>query len=100
MTSPMRLTWNFLQRRKRAYQLTFKHNMNGQEVLNDLAKFCRADRPTWSDDARHHARLEGRREVWLRIANHLGLTVDQLYAIYTGGNFNPLIADKEEENDV
>jgi hypothetical protein len=44
-----------------------------------------------------HAVLEGRREVWLRITRHLNLTTEQLYAIYTGHNFNPHEMDKEDE---
>jgi len=70
---------------KRAYVLAFG-NYAGQAVLSDLAKFCRATRPTWSEDERHHARLEGRREVWLRITEHLNLTSEQLFALYGGHN--------------
>lgn len=88
----------FVRMRKRAYQLTFGNNRfvtsikrayvvcfgnyAGQEVMMDLVKFCRAVEPTWSDDARHHARLEGRREVFLRITEHLHLTSEQLRALY------------------
>lgn len=47
-------------------------------VLDDLAWFCRADRSTFHANTHMAARLDGRREVWLRIQEHLALTVDQL----------------------
>jgi hypothetical protein len=40
-------------------------------VYADLARFCRAFRPTFVPDAREHALLEGRREVWLRMTDAL-----------------------------
>ncbi len=60
------------------YQATFlgpdgKPHPAAQEVLADLAAFCRADASTFDDDPRRHALLEGRREVWLRIARGLRL---------------------------
>lgn len=61
----------------------------GQRVLADLATFCRAAEPTYSPDARLHALLEGRREVWLRIQNHLQLSPDELYALLTDGGGTP-----------
>lgn len=42
-------------------------------VLGDLRDFCRARETTFDPDPRIHALLEGRREVWLRIANHLSI---------------------------
>jgi hypothetical protein len=77
----------FLRDRKTAYCLTFlnpEFPNAGKLVLKDLNEFCRGDRTAWSDDARHHARLEGRREVLLRIQEHLRLSPDQLFAIYNG----------------
>lgn len=50
-----------------------------QEVLKDLAKFCRAHKTTFNPDSRAHAAIEGRREVWLRIQSHLNLSDDQLW---------------------
>jgi hypothetical protein len=55
-------------------------------VLNDLAAFCRANKSTFHEDPRAHAVLEGRREVWLRIQQHLQLDEDALWKIY--GNQN------------
>jgi hypothetical protein len=79
---------DYVRGRKRTYQLAFK-SPAGQQVLTDLAKFCRANDTTFHSDPRLHAVLEGRREVWLRIANHLNLTTDQLYALYMGASVNP-----------
>jgi hypothetical protein len=102
----------FLRLRKRAYQLTFGNNRivtslrrayavafgnyAGQEVLTDLSKFCRAVQPEWSDDARHHARLSGRREVFLRITEHMHLSSEQLYALYNGKSIKPPVDDDQD----
>ncbi len=75
--------WAFLQGRKRSYLTTFG-NPIGQNVLRDLAKFCRAHETTFHSDPRVHAALEGRREVFLRIANHMNLSTDELYHLYGG----------------
>jgi hypothetical protein len=55
-------------------------NADGQMVLADLAKFCRANASTAvvspisrSVDPIATAMAEGRREVWLRIMGHLHL---------------------------
>lgn len=75
-------TWEYLRSRKRDYQFTFG-SPAGQAVLYDLARFCRANQTTFSADARLHAVAEGRREVWLRIQNHLGMTPAQLFEFYS-----------------
>jgi len=54
-------------------------------VLMDLAKFCRAHESTFHADPRIHALMEGRREVWLRIAEHLNLDMDTLWSLYGEG---------------
>lgn len=72
--------------RKQAFQQVFNPNsVYAQRVIRDLAKFCRANATTFHQDARMHAVLEGRREVWLRIEQHLRLTPDELLKIL-GGN--------------
>lgn len=71
----------FLSTRRTAYVRTF-NNPPGQEVLVDLARFCRAHDSTFHVDARAHAVAEGRREVFLRIQKHLQLTDEQLWALY------------------
>jgi len=49
-----------------------------------LARFCRAHESTFAADPRAHAVLEGRREVWLRIQNHLNMETEQLWDLYAG----------------
>jgi hypothetical protein len=71
-----------LRRRKYAYRRMFLGedglNADGEIVLADLAKFCRANSSTAmvspvsrSVDPIAMAMAEGRREVWLRIMAHL-----------------------------
>ena len=69
--------------RRHAYRTTFKGPL-ADVVLKDLARFCRAHESTFHADARAHAVAEGRREVWLRIQNHLQLSPDQLWELYSG----------------
>ena len=56
----------FLRNRAHAYHVTFT-GPRAEDVLADLAKFCRATESTFHPDPRAHAAAEGRREVWLRI---------------------------------
>ena len=72
----------FLGQRRTAYVKTFL-NPYGDEVLRDLARFCRA-----------HAVAEGRREVWLRIQQHLQLSDDELWAIF-GQSSQPIRKPEE-----
>lgn len=72
-----------LGERRYAYRQTFNGPL-AEVVLKDLARFCRAHESTFADDPRAHALAEGRREVWLRIQNHLELSPDQLWTLYTG----------------
>lgn len=83
---------SFLHGRKRAYQLAMG-SPAGEEVLKDLAKFCRADRSCFNADPRIHGVLEGRREVFLRIKQHLNLSPAQLAALYQA-QF-PLVGEDE-----
>lgn len=66
-------------------------------VAMDLATFCRADEPTWSEDARHHARLEGRREVWLHINHWLRKPEEVLLQRIIGDNYTVVKVDQEDE---
>ena len=86
--------FSFLSRRRTAYIRTFR-NAFGDEVLSDLARFCRANQSTFHPDARAHAVAEGRREVWLRIQSHLQLTDDELWALY--GQNLPKVVNQTEE---
>jgi hypothetical protein len=77
------LVKGYLSQRAHAYRRVFdSENVYTEEVLKDLAAFCRGNLSTFNPDPRIHAVLEGRREVWLRIKNHLELTDAQLYKIY------------------
>lgn len=67
--------------RQKAYQSVFDSEF-GKIVLADLARFCRADESTFHPDARVAGNLDGRREVWLRIQQHLQLDSEALYKIY------------------
>src|ERR1017187_600034 len=91
--------FDFFKRRKVNYQLACNQPAT-QEMLIDLAQFCRAnetclvlDSGGRVDDAFTKI-LEGRREVWLRIQQHLNLNTTQLYFLYTGKQF------KMEEDDA
>lgn len=75
---------NFIFRREFVYKHTFKEDdLLAQEVLKDLASFCRANESTFNPDPRVHAVLEGRREVFLRIESHLKLTSEELWKKYS-----------------
>lgn len=71
--------------RQRAYLLAFnKDEAAGAAVLADLAVFCRADETCVVPGDRDRTYvLEGRREVYLRIQDHLRLTTEQLVEKYT-----------------
>lgn len=95
-TSRWRQVKDFLHRRKISYQLAFT-SPAGQDVLIDLAKFCRANASCFDPDPRLHAVLEGRREVFLRITQHLNLTTDQLVSLYSGKQYNPTATEDGDE---
>ncbi len=71
----------YLRERSQAYHHVFK-GVYAEKVLVDLAKFCRASESTFNADPRVEGILQGRREVWLRIAKHLNLTEDQLWSYF------------------
>lgn len=85
---------------RRAYCQVFG-GPSGQMVLADLAKFCRADRSCLDEgaDPRMHAVYEGRREVWLRIQQHLRLTPEELFQLYSGHTVVRLIKQQEKDNE-
>lgn len=85
-------TFDFLRHRKTAYTLTFR-SPAGAEVLRDLAKFCRANTTTFHADVRVSAALDGRRDVFLRILQHLNLSVEEMFDLY-GGQYP--VTQKEE----
>lgn len=61
----------------RAYRIAFG-SPAGQQVLADLAPFCRAADSCFDPDPRIHAQFEGRREVWLRIQRFANLTQEDI----------------------
>lgn len=63
--------------RQRSYQLCFTTG-DAEKMIEDLKEFCRAETSTFHSDARIHAVLEGRREVWLRIQEFLNLNINDL----------------------
>jgi len=72
---------DFLRTRQQAYRQTFAGGYS-RKVLTDLAKFCRANESTFHTDPRVEGVLQGRREVWLRVTQHLNLTEDELQFLY------------------
>ena len=73
----------FIFSRRHAYNVTFR-TPEGEKVLADLMHFCRASYTTFHTDPAIAALQEGRREVWLRIQDHLNLSPEELYTIATG----------------
>lgn len=69
----------FLEERRMAY-IQALSGPPGELILADLARFCRAEESCFHQDPRVHAVLEGRREVWLRIQEHLKLSPEELEA--------------------
>lgn len=83
--SDWRDLFSFMHKRKQAYMQTFQTNQPANViVMDDLFKFCRGRESTFHPDARVAANLDGRREVLLRILNHLDLTEEQLAQLYAG----------------
>lgn len=83
---------DFIRRRKGDYQTTFLH-AHGQRVLMDMAHFARANETCVVLDADNKVDrdrtlvLEGRREMFLRIQQHLNLTSEELAMLYSGQQF-------------
>jgi hypothetical protein len=71
----------FLSGRRHAYQVTFD-GPEGRKVLLDLARFCRAHESTFHENERLSNQLDGRREVWLRIQQHMNMTDEDLWELY------------------
>ena len=77
-----------LVKRQQDYQHTFRLENRAitdegvRAVLKDLQTFCRADSTCFHADPRVHAALEGRREVYLRIMDHLKLSTKELQSKY------------------
>ena len=75
----------FLVGRAGSYARVFDpQTADGRVVLADLARFCRAHVSTAAADPVISARLDGRREVWLRIQQHTQLNNDTLWLLFDG----------------
>jgi hypothetical protein len=81
---PARKQREFLAQRQQAYRAVFDGPV-GRLVLADLALFCRATASTFHADPRAAAQLDGRREVFLRIQEHIQISDDELWALKQGG---------------
>ena len=86
---------DYISRRRNAYCKTFLTPF-GDEVLKDLARFCRSNESTFHKDPRVEGRLDGRREVWLRISQNLRLTDEQLWTLHAPAPSKPI---KESDDD-
>lgn len=81
--APIDRALNLIVARQQAYQQTFGGGSPFIKLaLGDLARFCRANESTFHPDQRVHAVLEGRREVYLRIKQHLEMTAEELQKLY------------------
>jgi hypothetical protein len=83
MIPTMADTLVYLGLRKKSYQSIFgPAGAAGSDVMKDLAKFCRANETCAQPDRDLTMLLCGRREVWLRIQQHLHLQPEELAALY------------------
>ena len=77
----------------KAYRVVFNSVAAKLYVLPDLAEFCGV-----LYQAPHNpyevARMEGRRDVWLRVQSHLNLTAEEVYALMKG---NPTFTMEEKQ---
>lgn len=75
-----------LARRREAYVRVFVTGNSAQEdrdiVMNDMTRFCRGDASTFDMNERVHCLLEGRREWYQRVQDHVQLTQDALWVKY------------------
>ena len=68
--------------RSRSYKRVFMRDgridRDAEIVLADLRELCFANSTTFSADPNVASRRQGRREVWLRIAQHLNLDEERV----------------------
>lgn len=76
----------FLEGRRLAYVATLIHGNATPEqrkrVVDDIKRFARGDNTVFHENDRIHALLTGRQEVFVRINDHLTMTLDQLVDKY------------------
>lgn len=89
--------FDYIRHRRYHYgQLFNRENEHARAVIEDLKQFCRADESCFSTEPYVMALMEGRREVWLRISNHLTMTDAQLFAKSSGSNVE--VVELEDED--
>jgi hypothetical protein len=76
--------YDWLIGRQQSYQHTLRAP-SAHLMMRDLARFCRANQSCFDPDPRIHAAMEGRREVWNRIQEHLQLSHEELWRLYNPG---------------
>ena len=77
--------FNGLKMRMRHYRAIFaKDDPSSKAVMADLAKFCRLLSTTHEPNHDDGLILEGRRQVLLRILQHIGMTPETLFTIMQG----------------
>lgn len=85
MAAQLRRAIGAISNRHAVYSAVFrpggKMTPAAAHVLDDLAAFCGADASTYHDDPRRHAKMEGRREVYLHIQQSLKLDGEKLAAL-------------------
>ncbi len=72
----------FLLNRAEMYKRVFSTE-EGEEVLEDLMRFCRANTTTFHSNQKISDMLNGRRETFLRIQHHLEMSDDELISEYS-----------------
>ena len=93
VSEPVKAAWTFLTGRAGAYRRRLNPtDQDADVILTDLMRFCRANEPLVvkgkEPDPLVMARLDGRREVWLRIQRHLNLDDETLWRLYDGRPLN------------
>lgn len=68
----------FWQRKQWGYRQAFD-NEAGKIVLADLRIYCHATKTAFSSDPLEMARIEGRREVFMRVMDFLKVDYDTIY---------------------
>lgn len=75
----------YLATRRMNYVRTFSGHP-AKKVLADLACFCRANASTFHPDRAVQSKMDGRREVWLRIQQHIRLSDFELWTMFAEGD--------------
>lgn len=85
LNTSIKLAKSYLATRRMNYVRTFD-GYPPRMVLADLARFCRANASTFHADEAVRNQLVGRREVWLRIQQHIRLNDQELWQLFAEGD--------------